>query len=95
MMRHFWGMPDLERMPSEYMREHSLWGTLYEPVGVSAPVREAIGAENILFSTDFPHAAGDWPNSQQVIEDMFQGIPEEEKHAILAGNAVRFWRLNS
>ena len=95
MMRHFWGMPDLERKPSEYMREHSLWGTLYEPVGVAASVREAIGSENILFSTDFPHAAGDWPNSQRVIEEMFQGVPEDEKHAMLAGNAIRFWRLNS
>ena len=93
MMRHFWGMPDLERKPSEYMRDHSLWGTLYDPFGIQ--VRDAIGTENILFSTDFPHAAGDWPNSQQIIGDMFDAVPEDDKHAILAGNAVKFWHLDS
>jgi uncharacterized protein len=92
MMRHFWGLDDLERRPSEYMREHTQWGTLYDPVGVQQ--RDAIGTDRIMFSTDFPHAAGDWPNTNQVIEDMFAGVPEDEKHAMLAGNAARFWHLD-
>ena len=93
MMRHFWGLADLERKPSEYMREHTLWGTLYDPVGIKG--RDAIGTDRILFSTDFPHAAGDWPNSHRVIDDMFEGVPEDEKEAMLVGNAVRFWHLDS
>ncbi len=40
--------------------------------------------ENIMFSTDFPHAAGDWPNTAKVIDDMFAGVPEDEKHVMLA-----------
>jgi predicted TIM-barrel fold metal-dependent hydrolase len=93
MMRHFWGLSDLERKPSEYMKTHSLWGTLYDPFGVQS--RDAIGTENILFSTDFPHAAGDWPNSWGIIDDMFQGIPEDDKYAMLAGNAIKYWHLDA
>lgn len=92
MMRHFWGLEDLERKPSEYMKEHTFWGTLYDPVGIQG--RAAIGTEHILFSTDFPHAAGDWPNTSKVIDDMFAGVPEDEKHLMLAGNAVKFWHLD-
>jgi len=92
MIRHFWGMNDLERMPSDYLREHTLWGTLYDPVGVQG--RAAIGADKILFSTDFPHAASNWPNSQKVIDDMFAGVPGPERHLMLAGNAVRYWHLD-
>jgi len=93
MMRHFWGVDDLERKPSEYMKENTLWGTLYDPVGVQQ--RAAIGADRILFATDFPHAAGDWPHTHEVvIGDMFEGVPEDEKHAILAGNSVKFWHLD-
>jgi predicted TIM-barrel fold metal-dependent hydrolase len=47
-----------------------------------------------MFSTDFPHAAGDWPNSQKVIDDMFVGVPEDDMQKMLAGNAVRFWHLD-
>ncbi|HEY3117353.1 MAG TPA: amidohydrolase family protein [Chloroflexota bacterium] len=91
MISHFWGMGELERMPSEYLRQHTLWGTLYDPVGVQG--RAAIGADNILYSTDFPHAAGNWPNSKKVIEDMFAGVPDADRQQILAGNAIRYWHL--
>jgi predicted TIM-barrel fold metal-dependent hydrolase len=92
MMRHFWGLEDLERRPSEYMREHTFWGTLYDPPGVAG--RQAIGTEHILFATDFPHAAGDWPNSDKVIADMFGDVPEDEKQLLMAGNAVRYFHLD-
>jgi predicted TIM-barrel fold metal-dependent hydrolase len=92
MMRHFWGLDDLERPPSEYVRQHTQWGTLYDVPGVQG--RHAIGADRILFATDFPHAAGDWPRSQPFIDEMFDGVPEDEKHAMLAGNAVKYFHLD-
>lgn len=92
MMRHFWGVDDLERLPSEYMKDHTFWGTLYDLPGVQG--RAAIGADHIMFATDFPHAAGDWPNTENVIDDMFADVPEDEKHLMLAGNAVRYWHLD-
>lgn len=93
MMRHFWGVGDLKRMPSEYVKEHTHWGTLYDPVGIQ--MRSAIGADRIMFASDFPHAAGDWPNTQKIIEHMFAGVPEDEKALILAENAIRFFHLDS
>ncbi len=92
MMRHFWGVDDLERRPSEYMKEHTQWGTLYDPVGVQG--RAAIGTDRIMFATDFPHAAGDWPSSRPLIDDMFAGVPEGEKYAMMAGNAIKYWHLD-
>ncbi len=92
MMRHFWGVDDLERAPSEYMKQHTLWGTLYDVPGIQG--RDAIGSDRILFATDFPHAAGDWPNNQPFIDEMFAGVPEDEKYAMLAGNAVKFFHLD-
>jgi len=91
MMRHFWGVDDLERAPSAYVKDHTSWGTLYDGPGIEG--RHAIGADRIMFATDFPHAAGDWPNSQPFIDDMFQDVPESEKRAMLAGNAVKFFHL--
>lgn len=92
MMRHFWGVGDLKRKPSEYVKQNTHWGTLYDPVGIQA--RSAIGADRIMFATDFPHAAGDWPSTQNIVEEMFAGVPEDDKALILAENAIRFFHLD-
>jgi len=46
-----------------------------------------------MWGSDFPHAAGDWPHSGRMIEEMFSTVPEEEKCRMLVGNAVGFFHL--
>jgi predicted TIM-barrel fold metal-dependent hydrolase len=47
-----------------------------------------------MWGNDFPHSAGDWPNSRRVIDDMFSGVPADEKQRILVDNAVEFFHLS-
>jgi len=89
--KEVYGIDWLERLPSEYIREHCLWGFLYDPVGVSD--RAAVGAGKLMWGSDFAHAASNWPNSRQVIEENFAGVPEDERYLMVAGNAVRFFKL--
>ena len=35
-----------------------------------------------------------WRNSLQVMEEQMAGVPEDEKRQMLAGNAVKFFRLD-
>jgi len=44
-----------------------------------------------MWSTDFPHPATTWPNSQEVVEDMFEGIPDDERDLMVSGNASRVY----
>jgi predicted TIM-barrel fold metal-dependent hydrolase len=55
--------------------------------------RHDLGVENILWSTDFPHPATTWPNSQKVVERQFAEVPEGERNLICAGNASRLYGL--
>jgi len=87
------GMRKLDRLPSEYIREHFWWGFMHNPFGVRA--RHEIGVTHMMWATDFPHAETDWPESQQVIEEMFEGVPEDERYRILAGNAVEYFHLEA
>jgi predicted TIM-barrel fold metal-dependent hydrolase len=64
-----------------------------DPIGVE--LRHYIGVDQVMWSTDFPHDPSDWPNSQTTIDHMFAEVPEDEKHQMLAGNAVRFFHLDS
>lgn len=92
MMRAYWALDFLERQPSDYIKEQNHWGFLYDPVGVE--LRDCIGADKLMWASDFAHAASDWPNSPKIIEEIFTGVPAEEKHAMLAGNAVKYWHLD-
>ena len=55
--------------------------------------RHMVGIENILWSTDFPHPVTSWPDSQDVIDDVFGAVPADERQKMLCDNAVRIWNL--
>jgi predicted TIM-barrel fold metal-dependent hydrolase len=48
----------------------------------------------MMWSTDFPHAESDWPESQLIIEEIFAGVPDEERAQMLGGNAVDYFHLD-
>ncbi len=95
--QRFWaervlGLPQLPRLPSEYVREHCYWGFNRNPVGVRI-ARHEVGIDRVMWASDFPHLESDWPNSRRVIEENFAGVPEEEKYKMIVGNAIRFFHL--
>ncbi|MBM4260323.1 MAG: amidohydrolase [Deltaproteobacteria bacterium] len=91
-MQRYFDLKPLERQPSEYFREHFYWGFIYDRLGIR--LRYDIGIDKVMWGNDFPHSAGDWPNSRKVIADMFSGVPEDEKQKMLVDNTVNFFHLN-
>ena len=91
--RHrYWTKLDMEEKPSAYF-ERQVYGTFQEDkAGLFA--RHLIGIDNIMWASDYPHSDTTWPNSRQYIDDHFGGIPVEERHKIVAGNAARLYGLN-
>jgi predicted TIM-barrel fold metal-dependent hydrolase len=86
------GLKRLSRLPSEYLKEHAYWGFFDDPIGVQ--LRHHVGVPRIMWSNDFPHIVTRWPHSLELMEKQFTGVPQDEKHAMLAGNAVEFFHLN-
>jgi predicted TIM-barrel fold metal-dependent hydrolase len=54
----------------------------------------AIGIENVLWSTDFPHPICNWPNAGAKILKQFDGVPAEEVHAITWANGARMYGIS-
>ena len=86
------GFTPLKHPPSEYIREHCLWGFQFDRIGVE--LRHKINVERLIWGSDFPHQESDWPESLSVIERNFAGVPEEEKQKMVCGNAVEFLHLS-
>jgi predicted TIM-barrel fold metal-dependent hydrolase len=75
--------------PSEYFRRQIFATFIDDRVGVMG--REFIGVENIMWSSDYPHSVSTWPNSREVVERDFKGVPESEKRQIVRENAARLY----
>ena len=88
-----WGLPSMTHPPSYYIKSHSLWGFMRDPFGVQA--RHVVGANTLVWGSDFAHATGDWPHSRRVIDETFVGVPEDERYRMLAGNAIDFFHLDA
>jgi predicted TIM-barrel fold metal-dependent hydrolase len=81
----------LTRMPSQYMREFYPVAFITDPFAVEN--RHRIGVERMLWSSDYPHITSDWPYSWKTISATFYDVPDEERHAILAGNAQALFKF--
>jgi predicted TIM-barrel fold metal-dependent hydrolase len=97
MVNRFWaerqlGLPKLRRLPSEYLRDHAYWGFFEDHVGVR--LRHEVGVDRMMWSTDFPHIVSRWPQSLKFLESQMREVPEEERKQMVAGNAVKFFRLD-
>ncbi|MEE9285233.1 MAG: amidohydrolase family protein [Dehalococcoidia bacterium] len=88
--RH-WCNSQLQMLPSEYFHRNWLVTFIREPFAVAS--RHAIGIENMMWSTDYPHHRCDWPYSRRIIDEMFLGVPDDEKRAIVCENAMRVYKL--
>jgi predicted TIM-barrel fold metal-dependent hydrolase len=81
----------LQALPSEYIGRHFHFGYMTDTFGIRN--RHDVGVERILWSSDYPHISADWPSSWRVIQSSMSGVPADERHAILAGNAARLYHF--
>lgn len=75
----------LKAKPSEYFHRNVFCTFMDDEAGLR--IWDIIGEDNILWSNDYPHADSIWPNSQEINQRQFKGIPDRVKEKALAGNA--------
>jgi predicted TIM-barrel fold metal-dependent hydrolase len=88
--RH-WSRLELPMPPSEYFRRQVHATFIEDKAGIR--LRDLIGVDNLMWSSDYPHTDTTWPNSLKAIDDTLAGVPEDEKRRIVGGNAARLYGL--
>jgi uncharacterized protein len=83
----------MTKLPSEYIRERFYFTYITDTYAVQN--RHRIGVDRLMWSSDFPHGGSDWPNSWRTIDAVFADIPADERHEILAGNALDLYKFGS
>ena len=79
-------------MPSELFKRQCYLVGWYDRA--SLRVRDYIGAENILWSSQFPQATSTWPNTQAALAKSFAGVADADKQKILWQNAAQLYKIS-
>ena len=77
--------------PSEYFRRNVYMTFMTDHSAVY--IRELVGVDHLMWSSDYPHNDSTWPHSQEIIRSLFQGVPTEHKRKIIADNAATLYGL--
>jgi predicted TIM-barrel fold metal-dependent hydrolase len=84
------GWPAKDVTPSECLRRNFWFCMIDDPSTIST--RHAIGVENILCESDYPHGDGTWPDTQEVLEAMLRELPAQEIRMMTHENASKLYR---
>jgi predicted TIM-barrel fold metal-dependent hydrolase len=92
--------PEYDLLPSEYFKRQ-VYGTFWFEKDTVLPAIESLGADNIMYETDFPHPTSMSPGPvtsaqrpDDYVEEVFKGVPQDAVEKILRGNAARIYHLD-
>ncbi|HVX22346.1 MAG TPA: amidohydrolase family protein [Acidimicrobiales bacterium] len=91
--------PEFDLLPSEYFKRQ-IYGCFWFETDVAMAAIDLLGADNILYETDFPHATSMTPGPASVatmprehIATHLSGLPEATLRKVLHDNAARLYGL--
>ncbi len=79
-------------LPSEQFRRNVACTFMQDAVGMRT--LGFVGSEVLMWASDYPHDDSTWPESQRIIDEMFQGIADEDRRKIVYSNAVDLYRMD-
>jgi predicted TIM-barrel fold metal-dependent hydrolase len=77
--------------PSEYWRRQCYATYQTDPVGLK--LVDELGADRIMWGSDFPHPDGIWPDSREYIAREMGHLPAETRRKIVCENAARLYNF--
>ncbi len=78
--------------PSEQLHRQVYATFMDDRAGIMT--REAIGVENIMWASDYPHPDSTSPHSQEVIQKQMGDIPQSDREKITRSNAIKLYKLD-
>ena len=82
----------LKEQPSFYWRRNMAC-SFEEDANAKGHILEAVGVDNVLWATDYPHPDSTWPHSQEVVTNLFGDLSDGDRAKIAGGNAERLYKL--
>jgi predicted TIM-barrel fold metal-dependent hydrolase len=85
-------MASMALKPSEYFRRQVYATTWFEHRDLSGVIA-AVGEDNVMFETDYPHPTCLYPSPLETAAENMKSLAPETRRKILGENAARIYRL--
>jgi len=80
---------ELTMAPSDYWRRQC-WATYQtDPIGVK--LIDDLGADRVMWGSDFPHPDGIWPDSREYVDKELGHLPADVRRKVVCDNAARLY----
>ena len=79
-------------LPSEYFRRNFM--VTFEDDAIGVQTRDGIGVENLLWGNDYPHHDAIWPNSHRILDEIMEGVPQEDVDKMVWGNVQKLYNID-
>ena len=86
--------PEFKLKPSEYFARQVYGCYIYEQLALPALV-DSIGADNILFETDYPHPVCLYDDVREKIDGALGDATDEVRHKVLWENAAKLYKIDT
>ena len=79
-------------LPSDFFHKNVYLSFQEDHVGIR--LRDVIGVDSLMWGSDYPHAESTFPKSQEILDKILDGVPEEEKAKIVGGTAAKLYSFD-
>ncbi|MQF68841.1 amidohydrolase [SAR202 cluster bacterium AD-804-J14_MRT_500m] len=82
-----------DMLPSDFVRRNIYHAFQEDAIGIQH--RDMIGVTQLLWASDYPHAEATFPESQRILSEILEGVPQDEQDLIVGGNCARMYGFDS
>ncbi len=86
-------LAELSMLPSDYFRRQ-FYGCFWFERSTVRPTLEYVGAQSLMFETDFPHPTCLYPRDDHDLVKALEGIPRDDVERIMSLNAAELYRID-
>ena len=83
---------ELKMTPREYALRQFYVSYQTDPVGLQ--LADYFGEDNYAWASDYPHGASTFPNSREIVDEDFAGLPEIYKRKITRDNVIKLYNMD-
>jgi predicted TIM-barrel fold metal-dependent hydrolase len=78
--------------PSDFFHRHVYLS--FQEDGVGIRLRDIIGVDSLMWGSDYPHAESTFPKSREILDQILEGVPQEERAKIVGSNAATLYNFD-
>ena len=79
--------------PSDFFHRNVVLSFQEDAIGIR--LRDVIGADNMMWGSDYPHSESTFPRSRKILAEILAGVPQDEAARIVGGTTARVYGFDA